>query len=186
MKKTLMTLVVAGCASLGAAQYAVAQTATDIQSSMDQDKVFLKHAAEGGYAEVQFGQLAAQKATNPDVKAFAQKMVDDHTALNNNLMPFAQRAEVKPPTQLDKKDKMAYDRLSALSGDAFDKAYVQYMVMDHKKDLGDFKGEVHQTNNPDLKAAVQQGEQVIAGHYEMVQKLAGEVGAGGAASAGGK
>ncbi len=48
-----------------------------------QDKMFLRKAAEGGIAEVKLGQLAAKKGSSDDVKAFAQKMVDDHTKLNN-------------------------------------------------------------------------------------------------------
>jgi putative membrane protein len=162
MKKMLAMLVVAGCASA-----AVAQDASQMLASQEQDKTFLKHAAEGGYAEVQLGQLAAQKATNPDVKAFAQKMVDDHSALNEKMMPFAQQVGVTPPTAMDKKDQALYNQLKGLSGDAFDKAYVKAMVTDHKKD------------------AVKNAEIVISGHYQMVQKLAGEVGASGSNAGGG-
>jgi putative membrane protein len=180
MKKMLAMLVVAGCASA-----AVAQDASQMLASQEQDKTFLKHAAEGGYAEVQLGQLAAQKATNPDVKAFAQKMVDDHSALNEKMMPFAQQVGVTPPTAMDKKDQALYNQLKGLSGDAFDKAYVKAMVTDHKKDLGDFKAEAGQTDNPDLKGAVKNAEIVIAGHYQMVQKLAGEVGTPGSNAGGG-
>jgi putative membrane protein len=171
MKKMLAILLMAGCAS-----FAAAQTVSDIQASQDQDKTFLKHAAEAGYAQVQLGELASRKASNPDVKAFAQKMVDDHTMLNNKLMPFDQQMGVKAPTSLDKKDQALYKALSGLSGDAFDKAYMKAMVEDHKKDLGDIKAEVTQTNNPDLSGTLKNGEHVIAGHYEMAQKLSGEVG----------
>ena len=47
------------------------------------DKMFLRSAAESGIAEVKFGQLVTEKATSDDVKAFGQKMIDDHTQLNN-------------------------------------------------------------------------------------------------------
>jgi putative membrane protein len=175
------------CAAMGAARLATAQSANDIANQVDFDQKFVKNAAEGGMAEVKLGQLAAQKATNPDVKAFGQKMVDDHTNLSNQLMPVAQRMGITPPTQLDKKDQAEYDRLNALSGDAFDKAYVQAMVADHKKDLREFKYEASNTNNADLKQVVQQGAQVIQQHYQAVQKLASEVGASGkTASAGGR
>jgi putative membrane protein len=173
------------CAAMGAARLATAQTATDIANQVDFDQKFVKNAAAGGMAEVKFGQLAVQKATNPDVKAFGQKMVDDHTTLGNQLMPVAQRMGITPPTQLDKKDQAEYDRLNALSGDAFDKAYVQAMVADHKKDLRDFKYEASNTNNSDLKQVAQQGAQVIQQHYQMVQKLASQVGGSGKTTAAG-
>jgi putative membrane protein len=176
MKKTLVLAMFAGVTVLGSARFAAAQITDNTASQIDDDKKFVKNAAEGGMAEVQLGQLAAQKATNPDVKAFAQKMVDDHTTLQNNLTPVAQRLGVTPPAKLDKKDKAEYDRLSALSGEAFDKAYVQAMVADHKKDLHDFKDEASNTSDTQLRAAAKQGAQVIEQHYQMAQKLAAQVG----------
>jgi len=188
LKKSIVYAAFAGCVVMGAGRVATAQTASDIQTQLDFDQKFVKNAAEGGMAEVKLGQLAAQKATNPDVKAFGQKMVDDHTALSNQLMPVAQRMGITPPATLDKKDQAEYDRLNALSGDAFDKAYVQAMAADHKKDLKDFKYEASNTNNSDLKQVAQQGQQVIQQHVQMVQKLSSQVGAGGgkAVAAGGK
>src|SRR5271170_3008488 len=54
-----------------------------------QDKIFLRLAAEGGIAEVKFGQLAVQKGSTDEVKAFGQKMVDDHTKLNLEMAQVA-------------------------------------------------------------------------------------------------
>jgi putative membrane protein len=183
MKKTAMVAVFAGATMLGSVRFATAQIVDNTAAQMDEDKKFVQNAAADGMAQVQLGQLAAQKATNPDVKAFAQKMVDDHTTLQNNLMPVAQRLGVTPPAKLDKKNQAEYDKLSALSGDAFDKAYVQVMVADHKKDLHDFKNEASNTNDRELKSAAKQGAQVIEGHYQMAEKLATQVGTTGAKSA---
>ena len=136
------------------------------------DQKFANEAMEGGMAEVQLGQLATQKASADDVKQFGQKMVDDHTKLNNQMTQLAPSIGVTPPTQLSAKDQALATRLQGLSGDQFDKAYIQAMVSDHKKDLHEFKKEVATTQNPQLKDAVQQGETVIQGHLEMVQQLA--------------
>ena len=96
------------------------------QTPSASDKMFLHKASEGGYAEVQLGQLAAQKASSDDVKKFGQKMVDDHTALNDQMKPFAEAAGLQPPTKLSSKDQAEYDKLNGLSGDAFDKEYLAY------------------------------------------------------------
>ena len=85
-----------------------------------QDKMFLQKASEGGMAEVQLGQLAAQKGNSAEVKQFGQKMVEDHTRLNEQMKPIADTLGVNAPKHLNKVDQAEYDKLSSLSGDAFD------------------------------------------------------------------
>lgn len=140
------------------------------------DKMFLHKAAEGGMAEVELGKLAAQKASADDVKAFGQKMVDDHTALNEDMKPFIDAMGVMVPKRLNKKDKMEYDRLSGMSGADFDNEYLMYMVKDHHADMRDFRSEAASTPDPALKEAVEKGEKVIHEHTMMVTKLAKEKG----------
>lgn len=137
-----------------------------------QDKAFLQNAMEGGMAEVQLGQLAAQKASSNDVKQFGQKMVDDHTKLNDQMKPIAQQLGLKPPQQPSKKDRALMARLQSMSGTEFDNAYIEAMVKDHKKDLDDFKTEASQTQNPQLQQAVQQGGQLIVQHLQIIEQIA--------------
>ena len=111
-------------------------------ASMSQDATFLMKASQGGMSEIQMGQLASQKASSPKVKEFGQKMVTDHTMLNNDLKPFADKDGVAPPTGLAPDDQAELDKLQGLSGKDFDKEYVAYMMKDHEKDLADFKQEV--------------------------------------------
>lgn len=136
------------------------------------DKAFVRQALEGGMAEVQLGQLAAQKSSNPDVKQFGQKMVDDHTKLGDAMNKVATQMNVKPPQGLSSKDKATVAKLSALNGDAFDKAYIEDMLKDHKQDEKAFKQEAMNTSNPALKDLVSQGAQMIAGHLQMVEQIA--------------
>ncbi|WP_263385166.1 DUF4142 domain-containing protein [Granulicella arctica] len=146
--------------------------ANDPTGQMMKDKMFLRKAGEGGLAEVQLGQLAAQKGSSDDVKQFAQKMVDDHTMLNNSLKPIADDMGVRVPTKLTKKDQAEYDKLNGLSGDDFDKEYLAYMVKDHHEDVRDFRDEDEQVTDSNLKPAVEKGLRVIRDHTRMVDKLA--------------
>ena len=136
------------------------------------DKMFARKALQGGMAEVQLGQLALQKSSNDDVKQFAQKMVDDHTKLGDQLKPIAQQMNVKIPDSPSKKDQATMAKLQALNGDAFDKAYIKDMVKDHKMDQQEFKQEAANGTNPDLKQAASQGEQVITEHLQMIEQIA--------------
>jgi putative membrane protein len=148
----------------------------DTGNSQMQDKVFLHKAAAGGMAEIQLGQLAAQKGNSAEVKQFGQKMVDDHTRLNGEMKPIADQLGVMAPKQLSKADQAEYDKLNSLSGDAFDQAYITAMVKDHRKDLHEFRTEESATSNPDLKAAISQAEPVISQHLSMIQSIAQQKG----------
>jgi putative membrane protein len=136
------------------------------------DKAFVRQALQGGMAEVQLGQLALQKSSNPDVKQFAQKMVDDHTKLGDEMKQVAQQMNVKAPDSLSGKDKSTISKLNALNGDEFDKAYIKDMVKDHKQDAKEFKQEAQNASNPALKQVATQGAQVIDQHLQMIEQIA--------------
>jgi putative membrane protein len=137
-----------------------------------QDKMFLRKAAEGGIAEVKLGQLAAQKASSDDVKAFAQKMVDDHTKLNDEMAQVADSMGVMLPKSMNKEDQAEYDKLNTLSGNDFDLEYLSFMVKDHHKDLHEFRIEAASHADPTLRDEVVKASAVIHEHTVMVDKLA--------------
>jgi putative membrane protein len=136
------------------------------------DKSFVRKALQGDMAEVQLGQLALQKSSNDDVKHFAQKMVDDHTKLGDEMKQVAQQLSVKVPDSPSGKDKSTMNKLQALNGDEFDKAYIKDMVKDHQQDEKEFQSEAKSTTNPALKQVATQGAQVIGEHLQMIQQIA--------------
>ena len=141
---------------------------------------FAKEAAAGGLAEVAFGNLAKQKAASADVKAFGDRMVTDHSKANDELKQWAASNNVTLPSDLDAKAKATQERLSKLSGDAFDKAYMKDMVADHKKDVAAFKKESTSGKNADLKAWAGKTLPTLEDHLKMAQDTASKVGAGAA------
>jgi putative membrane protein len=145
--------------------------APDNAQSM-RDRTFLRKASEGGLAEVQFGKLAAEKGASDDVKNFGQKMVDDHTKLNEKMAPIASSMGVSAPKHLNKEDQAEYNKLNSLSGDDFDKEYIAAMVKDHHTDLREFRQEATSTTDPTLKQAVDDGASVIHDHMVMIDKIA--------------
>jgi putative membrane protein len=136
------------------------------------DRVFVKSAMQGGLAEVQLGQLTLQKSNNDQVKQFAQRMIDDHTKLNEEMKPVAQQLGVDVPTQVSKKDSKVMNKLQGLSGPAYDQAYIKDMVKDHKDDLNEFQMEASSGQDQTVKDAAAQGSKVIAQHLQMAQQLA--------------
>ena len=143
----------------------------DVGQAME-DKIFLRKAAEGGIAEVKLGQLAAQKGSSDEVKAFGQKMVDDHTKLNNDMAQVADSLGVMLPKSMNKEDQTEYDKLNGLSGNDFDVEYLSFMVKDHHKDLHEFRMEAASHADPALRDEVVKAEGVIHDHTVMVDKIA--------------
>jgi putative membrane protein len=137
-----------------------------------QDKMFLRKAAEGGIAEVKLGQLAAQKGSSDEVKAFGQKMVDDHTKLNLEMARVADSMGVMLPKSMNKEDQAEYEKLNALSGNAFDIEYLTFMVKDHHNDLHEFRIEAASPTDPTLHDAVVKAQSVIHDNAVIVDKLA--------------
>jgi putative membrane protein len=116
-------------------------TSSKHTTRMISDSTFARKAAEGGIAEVKFGQLAEEKGSSQGVKEFGKRMVTDHTKANDQLKADAAKEKFTLPTDMSKRDQMAYDRLSKLSGSAFDRAYARDMVRDHRADVAEFLNE---------------------------------------------
>ena len=139
------------------------------------DKTFLQKSAQGNVAEVELAKLALNKATKPQVKSFARRMVRDHEMLERNMEPLLERAGLQPPASLDTEQQKLFNRLNGLSGNDFDREYVKAMDLDHHKDLGEFKKEIRSTRDPDLKAAAQSGQKVIAQHTQMIDAISAKM-----------
>lgn len=116
-------------------------TSSKHTTRMISDSTFAREAAEGGIAEVKFGQLADEKGSSQEVKDFGKRMVTDHTKANDQLKADAAKEKFSLPTDMSKREQMAYDRLSKLSGSTFDRAYARDMVRDHRADVAGFLNE---------------------------------------------
>jgi putative membrane protein len=140
------------------------------------DTTFAMKAAQGGMAEVKLGQLAVEKASNPDVKAFGQRMVDDHGKANDQLKSVASAEGMTLPTDLNAKDQSEYQKLSQLSGAAFDKAYMKGMVKDHEMDIKDFQKEANNGKDPQLKSFASTTLPILQSHLQMAKDTEGKLG----------
>lgn len=142
------------------------------------DAEFMRMATQANMAEVQLGKIAVQRAENPEVKQFAQRMVDDHTKANDELAQLAAKRDVKMPDDMSPKHKPVMSRLSNLSGADFDRAYMREMVTEHDHDVARFQRQATATKDADLKAWIEKTLPVLRRHEQMAQNTARIVGAG--------
>jgi putative membrane protein len=135
------------------------------------DENFAKKAAQGGMAEVKLGQLAEQKGSSPEVKNFGRRMVQDHSKANNELKDVTSKENIPLPNEMDKSDQATYDRLSKLSGDAFDRAYARDMVKDHSKDVSEFQKEAKNGKDESIKNFAAQTLPALQNHLDQARQM---------------
>lgn len=140
------------------------------------DASFMKSAAEGGMSEIELGQLAQQKASNPAVKDFGAMMVKDHTAANDKLKALAASEQVSLPDSPSLMQKASKTKLNMLSGESFDKSYVKDMIDDHKDDIKEFQKEISDGKDPQAKAFASATLPTLEMHLQRIQSIAASAG----------
>jgi putative membrane protein len=136
-------------------------------------KIFISKGMEGDQSEIQMGQLAQQKSQSNDVKQLAQKIVNDHTQMDEKwFKPLAKQMNVSEPKGPSKKDKKMAEKMETLSGNEFDTEYLTMMLKDHQKDLKEFQDEANSAQDPSVKQVAQQGASVISQHLQLIQQVA--------------
>lgn len=139
------------------------------------DQKMMRDLAEANLAEIETGKLALEKSQNEQVKAFAQKMIDDHTQSQKELEQIAQQKGVTLPTETDMKHKTAAKALSALEGDKFDKMYMnQVGVRDHKNTHQLLSKAQKNAKDPELKAMAEKTAPIVHNHLTMAQDQTGK------------
>lgn len=133
------------------------------------ERRWVHKVADDGKAEVQIAQLATERASNPEVKAFAQKMVDDHTKVNEELMGIASQKNVKLDDD-DDQDR-SYKRLSKKSGMEFDREFVEHMIDEHEKDVKMFEKAAKDAKDSELRAFASKHVDDLREHLQQAQGL---------------
>ena len=173
-----VALVLAFGSSTGFAQTSVT-TGTD--SPPISDAKFVEEATVSGMAEVESSKLAAQKASNPDVKAFAEAMVRDHEKSNADLTRIAgergfpsKGSKGGTPLSAGKSDaQQSQKSLANLSGQEFDHEYMASQVKDHTEAVKLYEAQAAASKDEQLRAFATAQLPALKQHLEQAQKVAG-------------
>ena len=137
----------------------------------DNDEDFLESAAQSGLTEIQGSKLAQDKATDADVKAFAEKMIADHTKVSKELETLARSKGYTPPTEPSLVQRTKLKALSAMD-DSFDKRYVnQIGVAAHEDAVELFQEASAEAKDPEIKAFAAEKLPALQEHLEMARTL---------------
>lgn len=140
------------------------------------DTKFLRTVGKADLGEIELGTLAEQKATNAEVKQFAQRMVQDHTKNREELKQVAAEQHVTVPDRVSPKDKATKAELEKLSGAQFDKAYMNDMLKDHRTDVAEVRHASKTAQNPAVKKFAEQTLPVLESHLKDAERVAPQAG----------
>jgi putative membrane protein len=135
-------------------------------------------AYTAGLIDVEAGKLRLEKSQDNDVRAFAQRMIGDHTAVNDQALALVKKLNVTPEDNatsqsLTKQAETTRKKLDALTGAAFDKAYIDNEVAFHKTVNSALSTTlIPGAQNPELKSLLQNGLKVFQAHLEHAERLA--------------
>jgi len=133
------------------------------------DRRFVSKAAEEGHTEKQIAELAAQRATNPEVKSYAQKLVQDHSKVNSELKSIASQKNVDLDID-DDKDR-AYKRLNKQSGSEFDQEFVEHMIDAHEKDIKMYEKAASDAKDSEIRSFASKHVASLREHLQQAQSL---------------
>jgi len=162
-----------GCVALGAAIVVLPNVRADAPKKAITDAEFVQIASASGLAEVNISKAAMQRATRDDVKSFARQMVQDHTKANMELNRLADSKRLTPAATMDAKHQDLSRQMLRLSGEEFDRQYVQSQLKDHQQAVALFENESKNGKDEDLKAFATKTLPTLREHLEMVRKLSG-------------
>ena len=164
--------------NLAAAILLAALTATAYAADKPSDAQIAHIAYTSGDLDIKAAKVALEKSKDADVRAFAENMVKDHTAVNDKALALVKKLGVTPEDNdtskglvKDQGEKQA--ELAKLSGAAFDKAYIDNEVTFHETVIGALeKTLIPSTQNAELKSLLQTGVKIFQGHEQHAEELA--------------
>ena len=144
------------------------------QAPTSQDKDFLKDTAQDSNYEIRTAQLALQKAISADVKAYANMLIRDHTALNRQIRQVDTVAKIEPekPGSMSLSDDAEFAKLKLLSGKTFEESYIKTLNSGNDEAVNKAKSEASGTSVPAIKQLAEKRASLDTKHAEKAKQLA--------------
>jgi len=135
------------------------------------DAKFVEKASQCDANEIALGKVAVAMASSPQVKQFAQKMIDDHTKCCKMLMEAASPKGFTCVTEMDAKHKDLRVKLESMKGADFDREYMKHVVMGHEMAVKMFQQQAQNGQDANLKAFAAKTLPALQQHQTMAQEI---------------
>jgi putative membrane protein len=150
---------------------------TGTQSDVNADMTFIRHAGSSNLMEIRLGQVAQSRASNSAVKQFGQRMVDDHTRLQNQLTAVVSATGVSFVPAMDASHQQQASRIERLSGAEFDRTYMQAMIQGHQDDINQFQTQSQSARSTQVRNLASGSLPLLQQHLSLAVQVGSQVGA---------
>jgi putative membrane protein len=169
-------LLIASAASLALAACATegdmaAGTAAAGDMTPNQRDAYVRMAAASDLFEIQSSQLATSRAQNPDVRAFAQMLIEHHTATTQQLTAAATAAGTPPSPALMPMQAEMIEQLQGANGAEFDRVYLRQQVPAHEMALALHSNYAAKGDTPSLRTVAAAAVPIVRQHLERARAL---------------
>jgi putative membrane protein len=140
------------------------------------DSGSIRQAVDEQMLEIRLGELAQSRAADTAVKNFGQRMVTDHSSMNQQWTTLARNNRISTGTDLNQGGRATVARLEGLSGATFDRAYMQRMIQGHQQDLSAFRRMASVAESPEVRQLASTGVTAIQQHLTLAQQINSRLG----------
>jgi putative membrane protein len=150
------------------------QNRDNSQQASSEDAKFLVKAAEIDLAVINIGRLSTQRGSRQDVREFANRLVQDHSANLNQVNQLCNRNNWKSGERMDQEHQQLFQKLAVMQGPQFDQAFLNHAAEGHKKGVEFFKNASENCKNADVKQFATQTLAAVRQHEQELQRLVGQ------------
>lgn len=147
-------------------------TATTSRRSGVSDQLFATAAAAAGVAEMNLSQLGLKQATDPELKTFSQRMVDEHAKVNQELKTLTSQKGITMPTALDARSAFCSQSLAGLTGEEFDRCYAKAQLVAHMEAVAMYQSEAERGMDNEIKAFAARTLPHLKDHLKAIKPIA--------------
>lgn len=143
------------------------------QGTASSTEEFVTKAGVANAFEMDSSRMAVEKAQDPEVKEFAEKLITDHEKAGEELLSTVDQTRINTPVPegVDAKHKDMIEKLEAASGAEFDQLYVDMQVQAHEEAVELFRSYAENGDQPQLKEFASSNLPALEEHLEMAKEL---------------
>jgi putative membrane protein len=146
--------------------------ATNDANAMMTDTGFISKNIMDNMKEIELSKMGRDKGRSAQVKKVANQLITDHTLILNDLKTLAAKKQVKVPTHSTMAgDTSMMSSLQSTTGTDFDNSWAGQMLTLHQAKISELQNALNQTQDADIKAAINKALPKIQAHTQMLSKL---------------